>query len=405
MGGGSPRSVWIVIALVGIVVIALAIALPLVLLRGDDTHATDTVVSSTVPVTTPTTTAPTTTKTTEPPTTETTQAPTTTTAPPAADIPGDSAGTWAETTISGIEQSVYAVEVSDDALLFQTGGEAGGLYAYLFDSGQTVVLPTGSGNLWGADIDGSLVVWSEADAMDPGSNVHVYAYRLPEGPRREVVSGAGVSYAQVAGGVITWTESRPWDAEPDEWDEHIIKGVSVDESGEPLGAPVTLVDGGSAIGSILGDSIWMYSLSEGFLAWEQHTDAGAIPRGLYVMDLGEMQPRPLGSEAWAPSLSSNRVVFTMDGIRYADFDGATKTLDGAGDFATAAPTFATYFRPTAGGDGTTWAVVTKGYTGAYEQVLLNDTGDPPWFLPPIAASAHHIAFCFDGTVHLFTWQE
>ena len=97
-------------------------------------------------------------------------------------------------------------------------------------------------------------------------------------------------------------------------------------------------------------------------------------------------------------------MFTLDGLSYADFAGIAKTLDPAGDYAAAAPTYAAYFRPTPAGDGTSWAVVAKGYTGTYEQVLLDDTGAPPWFLPPIAVSDHHVAFAFDGTLHLFTWQ-
>jgi hypothetical protein len=49
--------------------------------------------------------------------------------------------------------------------------------------------------------------------------------------------------------------------------------------------------------------------------------------------------------------------------------------------------------------------VARGYTGKYEQVLLDDTGDPPWFLAPIAASGHRVAFALNGALHLFTWQE
>jgi hypothetical protein len=87
--------------------------------------------------------------------------------------------------------------------------------------------------------------------------------------------------------------------------------------------------------------------------------------------------------------------------------GSTKatTLDASADFATAAPTYAAFFRPKVSGSGTVWAVVARGYKGAYEQVLLDDTGSPPWLLSPVAASAHRIAFAFGGKLHLFSWQE
>jgi hypothetical protein len=124
------------------------------------------------------------------------------------------------------------------------------------------------------------------------------------------------------------------------------------------------------------------------------------------MDLGEMQPWHVDANAWRPSLNKGTVIFTRNGVEMARF-GSDKadTIDSSGDFATAAATYAAFFRPKASGDGTAWAVVARGYTGAYEQVLLDDAGQPPWLLSPIAASAHHIAFAFDGTLHLFTWQQ
>ena len=99
------------------------------------------------------------------------------------------------------------------------------------------------------------------------------------------------------------------------------------------------------------------------------------------------------------------VVFTRNGIEVSEFaSGTMRQIDPAGDFATAAPTYVAYFRPTPAGDGTIWAIVARGLTGSYEQVLLKDAGSPPWFLGPIATSAHRIAFAIDGVLHLFQWQ-
>ena len=390
-------------ACVGIVVIALAVALPLILLRGHDSDTTTTTLPpSTTVVTAPPTTEPTT-QTTEP-TTVTTQAATTTTSKPAAGLPGDSAGHWAETSIAGIGQDVNEVAVSEDALLFQTTSGSTAIYAYLFDSGKTVQLPTSNPDAGSADIDGLLAVWWEAEGADVITNAHIYAYLLPNGPKVEVASGAKVSYPHVAGGMITWGEGKPWPSQPDEYWEWAIKGAPVDKHGKPTGATGTLVE--SAIAATTGDSTWSYDLSQGFLTWEQQKASGGVDPGSYVMDLGEMQPWLIDPEAWRPSLYKNRVVFTRDGVEYVDFAGATmKQMDSAGDFATAGPTYAAYFRGVPSGDGTAWAVVARGYKGLYEQVLLDDTGSPPWLSSAIAASATHIAFTANGVLHLFTWQS
>ncbi len=404
-GRSGGRGIWIALAAIGIVVIALAIALPLIFLRANDTTTETIAASSTTLATTPPTSEQTTTS--AAPTTETTAAPTSTTSSePGGAIPGDSAGAWAETNISGLDQAVNEVAVSDDALLFQTSSPAGNqVFAYTFDSGQTVQLPTDAQTAGSVDIDGLLAVWREAnhDADNNVTEAHIYAYLLPDGPKIEVASGTGVAYPQVSGSIITWTEGGPWAASPDEYWDIAIKGATVDEHGQPTGAAGALVE--SAIASVIGDSTWTYSLSGPFLAWEQHSAAGALDAGSYMMDLGEMQPWLIDSEAWRPSLDNNRVTFTRNGIEVAEFaSGQTQQIDPAGDFATAAPTYIAYFQPTPAGDGTTWAIVARGLTGSYEQVLLKDPGSPPWFLAPIATSAHRVAFVIDGVLHLFQWQ-
>lgn len=402
---GSSQSIWIVLACVGIVVIALAIALPLLLLRGGEGNAGVTTTSSLLttstsePVTTSTETPTTSTE----PTTDTTEASTTTTAKPLAQIPGDSAGAWTELTISGLDLTVNEVALSEDALLFQAG--ANGLYAYMFASGETIGLPTSSAKVGGIDIYGDLVVWAESNGSDPVTDAHIYAQLLPNGPKVEIASGTSVAYPQVTAGMVTWVEGQPWATQPDEWYDYTIKGVAVNKKGQPAGSASVLVGPGHAVAATTGDATWTYSLSDGFLAWEQQTKAGAIKVGTWAMDLGEMSPWRIAADAWRPSLYKNHVAYTQNGVDYAKFGGKGTTIDGAGDFATAAPTYAAYFRPKPSGSGTAWQIVAKGHTGAYEQVLLDDAGTPPWFLPSIAASSNRVAFTVDGQVHLFTWKE
>ena len=269
--GGSSKTIWIVLACVGVLVVALAVALPLIFLRGGGGETDDTTVVSTTTLSESSTSEPTT-ETTEQ-ATDTTEAPTTTTAAPAASVPGDSAGRWAELNVSGLEQSVTEVAVSDDALVFESDGTTGiGIYAYLFDSAQTVQLPAAADTIGAVDVHGTIAVWWEANGADVITDAHIYAMRLPDGPKVEVASGTSVGYPQVVGGLITWVEGKPWAAEPDAWWDYTIKGASIDTAGQPTGAAFTIVDYGSALAATLGDSTWTYSLSEGFLAWEQQTD-------------------------------------------------------------------------------------------------------------------------------------
>jgi hypothetical protein len=79
-------------------------------------------------------------------------------------------------------------------------------------------------------------------------------------------------------------------------------------------------------------------------------------------------------------------------------------LDPRGDFPTAAPTYAAYFRPVEANGQTEFEIVARGYEGAYEQVLATASLDP-YFLPRIGAAGRHIAFILDDTVRLFEWQS
>jgi hypothetical protein len=397
---------WIAIAAIGIVVIALAIALPLILLGEDDTTTQSTDVASSTTVTTET---PTTEETTSPtePSTETTVAPssTTTSTDKGPDIPGDSSGSWTEIDVSGLEEPVGEVAISDEALLFQTSGGGGDrMVAYLFDSGQTVTLPVDAPTAGAPDIDGLLAVWWEA-SFDSDRNItdaHIYSYVLPDGPKVEIASGPRVGSPKVAGSMITWTEGEPWDTNPEEYWRISILVTAVDGEGQPTGAAGTLVP--SAIAAVLGDSTWTYGLSESFLAWEHQRSAEGLDEGSYMMDLAEMQPWLIGADAWRPSLEGNTVAFTHNGIEVVDF-GDTQALEiDAGDYPSLAPSYVAYYKPVSAPDAVGWQVTARGLSGSHEQVLLGEISSPPWFQVPVATAKNRIAVAIDGVLHLFSWQ-
>lgn len=405
--GRSSQGVWIALAAIGIVVIALAIALPLILLRGDDTTTDSTDVVSSTTITTETPSTEPTTSSTEP-TTETTAAPSssTTTSEQGPDIPGDSAGIWTQAEISGLDEPVGEVALSDDAILFQTSGGGGDrMVAYLFDSGQTIALPVEAPVAGSPDIDGLLAVWWEA-TFDGDHNVtdaHIYAYMLPDGPKVEIASGTRVGSPKVAGSVITWTEGAPWTTSPEEYWEISILVTAVDQQGRPTGASGTLVP--SALAAVLGDSTWTYGLSDSFLVWEQQKSVDELGEGSYMMDLAELRPWLIDDEAWRPALEGDTVAFTRNGIEIVDF-GQTQALeiDGAGDYSSLAPSYVAYYKPVSAPDAVGWQVAARGLTGAHDQVLLDEIETPPWFQAPIATSRERIAVVIDGVLHLFSWQ-
>jgi hypothetical protein len=178
--------------------------------------------------------------------------------------------------------------------------------------------------------------------------------------------------------------------------------VKVDPSGAPVGEPVELVS--SATGFALGDSVWTYSLSDTHIAWEQAAPVGLYDTGTYTMDLSTLQPLVVGDQAWRPSVQGDNVVYYQDGLKATDLvTGEVREIDPSGDFAAAAPTFATYFRSVETDGESNYEIVARGYTGSYEQVLGRQS-EPPWFSPLIAASGTHVAFAVDGVVHVFEWQ-
>lgn len=392
---------WIGIAAVAVVVIAIAVIVPLVLARGG-AEVTET---TTRPPSTTTSTvqAGTSTSSTRPTQPETT----TTTLPPGP--PGDSVGEWGEIAMPDVPGQVMSVAVCDDGLAMLTGTGSGyKIFIHDFASGTTLELPTGDGDVGGLDIDKNIAVWWEGTYDDTSGEYidqHIYSYAYPDGPRVEVVGDdLNVGYPQIAGIWVTWVVGSPWETQPDEYWRMPIYGSFVSVGSDSANDPQSLVP--TAIAPIMGDAIWTYSLGETYLAWEQGVEEGGLPMGSYVLDLMSPQAQPvyLGTEAWRPSVSLDKVAFWNGGIQLLNLaTGELSDLDGRGDFPTAAPTFAAYFRAVEGGDTTSWEIVARGYKGAYEQ-SLGEQGDPPWFSPAIGASGRHVAFVADGQLHVFEWK-
>ena len=322
--------------------------------------------------------------------------------------PGDSPGEWAEIDASAFPGGVYAVAVSDEAVLIDAKtGDGYALYAYMMDTGELVELPLDYPDFYDEDLEGRLAVWWEGtyqEDTDTYNDEHIYAYPLPDGPKVEVVAELDASYnfPQIAGPWITWAEGGPWQENPDEYWLVKIRGLQVNTRGEPEGDPSELV--AEATSFALGDSTWTYSLSATHLAWENAATVGTYGPGSYVMDLGAFRPVLLGADAWRPSLGGDKVVYYDGGLQVRDLGtDQVRELDPLGDFAAAAPTFAVYFRAVESSDAA-YEIVARGYNGAYEQVLGRQ-GDPPWLSPFLAVSANHVAFIIEDTLHVFEWKR
>jgi hypothetical protein len=300
------------------------------------------------------------------------------------------------------------VSVSDQALLVETNSDSGyGLFAYLPGSDSYVALPVEGTAPPRADLDGLLAVWREGtEDQDTWEYVDTYicAYPLPNGPKVEVQRGVRVvDYPQVAGRWISWTEQEPSDFNPEEyWNEHIYV-VEVDDEGELVSAPNELVS--SAPSDALGDSVWVYSLSSEYLAWENAVGHHLIDAGTYVVDLtSESEPQKVGNEAWAPSIGSSTIVYRDGSLMATDLTSQRVwEVDLLGDFPAAAPTYTVYYRTVESPDELGWEIVARGYNGTYEQVLA-ETSLVPYLSAPIAASGVRVAFLLDGAVHLFEWR-
>lgn len=399
-------AVWIGIA-AAVVIIALAVAVPLIVLAGDDDEPASTTTvsqppSSTVPTNSSTSVAPTSTSVFS--STSTSVAPSTTITPPG--VPGDSEGEWVRMDLPGLPAPARGVSASDRALLLEVEtGDGRELYAYMLDLGTVIELPVSASEFYGEDIDGLLAIWWEGEYDEESGRYHderLYAFRLPDGPKVEVVARTGMFYPLVAGQWITWVEGEPWEENPEEYWLLRVLGTKIDSNGSPQSEPVELVP--SATAFALGDSVWTYDLSETHITWEQSTAVGLYEAGTYVMDLSALQPLVVGNEAWRPSLGDGKVAYFQDGLKTVDLaTGQVQEIDAAGDFPTAASTYVAYFRSTQSDDQSAYEVVARGYDGKHEQALGLHS-DPPWLSPLIAASESHVAFAADGLAHAFEWQ-
>jgi hypothetical protein len=386
--GPDRTLLWIGIAAAAVLIIALAVLIPLLLRGGDEV--------------TPLTSTTGATSTTLAPATTTTVAPTTTI--PVAGPVGDSPGSWTEVSVPGGPWAAQEVAVSDEALLIVTTVAAGyKLSAVMLDSGEVVTVSQ-SEALFGVDLDGLLAVWWEASGWDATTETYANQYirsrLLPSGAKRTIVSGGPtrMGMPQVAQPWVTWVLSEPWATSPDEYWTERIMGTKVDGSGSQLGSPVTMVP--SALAFALGDSGWQYSLSGTSLAWQHGTTAEGYDVGTHVMHTDTSGHQWIGADAWRPTLWEDLLVYQDGSLKVTDLAAdETRVIDPSGDFATAGPTFAAYYKPSSSGS----YLVARGYGGAHEQTL-DELSQPPYFCPVASVSDNYIAYAFEEQIRLFKWQ-
>jgi hypothetical protein len=396
---------WVAIAAAAVVIVALAVAIPIILLeRGDQALVTST--ETTVALSSTTSSERTTTTELLTSTTSSTEESTTTTAATLPGPPGDSAGHWVEKKVPGVPVDTSDFAISDQVFAYvKYAGGRPRLFAYLFETGETLQIPVQSGvsGVGGLDLDGPLLVWREVtcDADNEVVEADLYACRLPSGPKTLVVSDLKLGYPRVAGSLVAWTLIDTWAPRPDELALIRIWGAGVDERGRPTGAAAELVSG--ALAYIMGDSVWSYSLSPTHLSWETHEAIDTFDPGTYVMDFEDMQPSIVSPEAFSGSLGDKVLVYQEAGqLKLLDLvDGETRVLDTQGLLPSAAPTYAAYYRSTRSGD---CQVVARGFTGSYEQILAGRTGEVPECLPAISTSPHRLAFMAEGKVRTLVWQ-
>ncbi|MBN1320772.1 MAG: zinc ribbon domain-containing protein [Thermoleophilia bacterium] len=414
--GGPPpppkqgrTGLWIGIAIAAAIIIAAAIAIPLLVLGDDDESAGTTTTTTRADTTTSTAGGETTTTSAGSSTTTTVPTSTTSTTVPTGPA-GDSEGAWVAIPTPALpaDAQVMSVALSEGALLIRTmRGDAYALYGYLLDTETLVELPLEAVECWGEDLDGLLAVWWEGDfdedTYEP-INDHVYAYMLPDGPKVQVTGDdRHPFYPQVAGSRIAWTESEPWEANPEEYSAQSIYVVDVDPTGRPVGEPLELVSTAPAF--IMGDSLWVYSLSGTHLVWENQAPHGTFDSGSYVVGVADGSvPQRVGGESWRPSLFDDTVVYRDEALMMMDLTTMdTQTLDIEGDFATAGPTYAAYFRSREVDENWSYEILTRGYATGQEHVLATTTL-VPYFSPAIAASATWVAAVVDDALLLFEWQ-
>jgi hypothetical protein len=307
-----------------------------------------------------------------------------------------------------VPEGTYALGLSEQALLMESNSDAGfALHAYLLDTGELVELPLEGEAPPAADLDGPVAVWQEAqyDAdTDEPYDQRVCAYIIPSEEKIQIaVTGTDYAYPQVALPWVTWTETEPWEMNPEEYFAKHVYAVELDSEGYPKDSIQEWVS--TAPAYMYGDLGWIYSLSSTHLAWENHAPHGLTDMGTYVFKIGsETEPARLGEEAWRPSLAGDYAVYWDTSLRFVDLGTMEAgSLDPQGDFATAGPTYAAYYRTIETSDSYYYEIVARGYKSGHEQVLA-ETEIDPFFSAPIAASESRVAFVIDGVVRLFEWQ-
>lgn len=303
--------------------------------------------------------------------------------------------------------------LSDTVLLMQTPRADSGisLYAYIFQSGRLLELSTDAPEMSWPDIQGTTAVWREGtcdEVSGSWSEQHIYSCDLVTGEKREVLTAedstgaGGLGNPQVSEDWFTWTQGKPYDGNPEEYRLMPIHGLLRSADGSTDDAVVLAA---SPVAAVLGDSDWTYSLSRDSLAWEQNAPEGGLDRGIYVLDLTNVsgEPRQVATEGWRPSLWGDYLIYSQDGVRFVDLrSGDTRLIDSEGDYPTAPPTYAVYFR-SQGSNGGGYDVVARGLSGGHEQVLSTEVG-PPWLSTPLAAAQGRVAFVTGSTLHVYKWE-
>ncbi|MBU2600998.1 MAG: hypothetical protein KKA32_02350 [Actinobacteria bacterium] len=339
----------------------------------------------------------------EPPST-TTESTTSATTPTTRATSGDdyAGGEWVEMTVATPPGDAYFVAVSDNAAIFQ---KEGALFALEFASNRLQKIPTQLETVGSADIDGDQLVWWEGTysaTVEEWAEQAVFAYRLPSGPRVELVGTEhSPGFPLVAGSRLTWTQARPSTYAPDEIWEFPIYGIRVNPTGRPKGKAELLVP--APTGFVLGDSTWIYDLSPTHLAWENHDERSGAAYGSYVRDLRSGEETYLGLDAWRPSVAGAHVAYwDGDGLYLRDLEtDEVRLLDAEGDWPALAESYVTYLRPSTRTDTSAWDIVTLGLADGSEQVVGQQT-TPPWFGSAISVATRHMAYVDDdGQPHIF----
>ncbi|HZK48195.1 MAG TPA: zinc ribbon domain-containing protein, partial [Thermoleophilia bacterium] len=189
---------------------------------------------------------------------------------------------WEELELPGLPEQTYSAITSDVAAAFETKS---GLYAYIYETGKLVHLPTEMNAASSVSIDGDRMVWWEGDydESDTLTREGIFSYRLPDGPRVELLTGGeSAGSPLLSDGYVTWLEGRESADHPQDIWELPIYGAALDAGGRLQGEPQSLVENPRSY--VLGDSTWSYDLTPDYLAWEDNDPADGSQPGTWVLD-------------------------------------------------------------------------------------------------------------------------